>query len=79
MANPFEFLRDWARDNVNGTAYDDEATAESMSAQCLRAARDAGIGVAGVIKAAGGNLKGFFLSEQDSAADRELDRLTYKD
>jgi hypothetical protein len=79
MANPFEFLRDWARDNVNATVFDDDATANLLAAQCLGAARDAGIGVAGVIKAAGGNLAGFFLSELDSAANTELDRLVSDD
>jgi hypothetical protein len=79
MPNPFEFLRDWARENVNVTVFDDDANAKSLAAQCLTAARDAGIGMAGVIKAAGGNLASFFLAEQDSAANSELDRLTSDD
>jgi hypothetical protein len=79
MANPFEFLRDWARENVNVTVFDDDATAKLLTAQCLSAARDAGIRVAGVIKAAGGNLAGFFLAELDSAVNTELDRLMSDD
>jgi hypothetical protein len=75
MSNPFEFLRDWSQENVNATAFDDEATAESLASQCLAAAKDAGFGIASIIRAAGGNLAGFFLAEQDSAANRELDRL----
>jgi hypothetical protein len=76
MANPWEFLRDWTGENVNATAYDDEATAKGLAARCLSAAKEAGIGAAGVIKSAGGNLVSYFRGEQDSAADREFDRLT---
>lgn len=79
MANPFEFLINWSRDNVNATAYDDEGTAETMAAQCLSAARNAGFGAAGIFRAAGGNLVSFFLGEQDGATNRELDRLCDRD
>jgi hypothetical protein len=37
MANPFEFLRDWTRDHVNATVFDDDATAKLLAAQCLYA------------------------------------------
>jgi hypothetical protein len=78
MANPYEFLRDWCREYVNPTMYDDEPTAKSLADRCLDAAKAAGLSAAGVIKAAGGNLKSYMLSELNSAADREVERLSSK-
>jgi hypothetical protein len=77
--NPYEFLRDWSRERVNATVYDDEPTAQSLADQCLDAAKATGLRAAAVIKAAGGNLKSYFLSASNSAADREVERLASKD
>lgn len=79
MRNPYEFLRDWASEHVNATMYDDEPTAEHLAKECLRDAKEAGYNEAGIIKAAGGNLAGYMLSELDSAANREVERLAAKD
>ncbi len=79
MRNPYEFLRDWAREHVNPTAYDDEPTAKILAQECLRDARQAGYSEAGIIKAAGGNLENFMLSELESAVNREVERLAAKD
>ncbi len=79
MANPYEFLRDWCREHVNVTVYDDEPAAQSLADQFLDAAKAAGLSVAGVIKAAGGNLTSYMLSELNSAADREVERLSSND
>ncbi len=79
MANPYEFLRNWCRENVNVTAYDDEPTARYLAREFLGAAKAAGLSAAGVIKAAGGNLAAYMLSELDSAANREVDRLSSRD
>ena len=78
MANPWEFLEAWARENVNVTAYNDEAAAEYLARECLAAAARAHINEAAVIKAAGGNLVSFMLAELNSAATREVDRLASK-
>lgn len=79
MANPWEFLSRWADENANATGYDDESTAKRLAAECLEAAKSAGIGAAAVIKAAGGNLVDFMSSAIDSATNREVDRLASKD
>ena len=79
MANPWEFLRAWAREHVNATAYDDKITAANLARECLRDAKQAGVSEAGVIKAAGGDLASWMLSELNSAADKEVERLASKD
>ena len=48
MANPFVFLRNWSRGNVNATAFNEGATADRLAAQCLSAGRDAGMEKGGV-------------------------------
>lgn len=78
MANPFEFLRDWCREHVNATAFGDEAGALALADECLRDAKKAGFSEAAIIRAANGNLPGFMLSELESAAQREVDRLANK-
>jgi len=78
MANPWKFLDHWADKNVHATAYDDEATAKGLAAQCLEAATEVGLSAAAVVKAAGGNLVSFLLDRLNSAADREVDRLSSK-
>jgi hypothetical protein len=79
MANPYEFLRNWIRENVNVTAYDDEPTALYLARECLKAAKAAGFSGVRVIKAAGGNLAGYMFCELNSAANREVERLSSKD
>jgi len=78
MANPYEFLRNWVREHVNATTYEDTAGAKSLASECLRDAKKAGISEAAVIKAAGGNLASFMLSELESAANSEVERLASK-
>jgi hypothetical protein len=79
MTNPWEFLSAWAREHVNATAYDDKVTAANLATEGLRDAKQAGVSEAGIIKAAGGNLAGWMLSELNSAADKEVERLARKD
>lgn len=79
MANPWDYLKAWASEHVQATAYDDEPTAKKLAEECLRDARKAGVHPDGVIKAAGGDLIGFFLSELNSAANAEAARLEGKD
>jgi hypothetical protein len=78
MANPWEFLEGWAREHVNATVFDDEATAKQLAAECLRDAKKAGISEQALIKAASGNLVSFMLSELNTAATREVNRLASK-
>jgi hypothetical protein len=79
MANPWEFLSKWVENHVHATAYDDDGTAKNLAAQCLEAAKKAGISAASVIKAAGGNLQSFMLDALNSAVNREVDRQASKD
>jgi hypothetical protein len=79
MANPWEFLEAWARENVHAAAFGDEATAHQLAKDCLEAAKKAGIAEAALTKAAGGDLSDFFLSELETAANAEERRLTEKD
>jgi hypothetical protein len=79
MANPWELLEAWAKENVHATAFGDEATARQLAKNCLEAAKSAGISEAAITKAAGGNLSDFFLSELESAANAEARRLAAKD
>jgi hypothetical protein len=78
MANPWEFLEAWARENVHATAFGDEASAHQLAKDCLEAAKKAGITEAAITKAAGGNLSDFLLSELESAANAEKARLAAK-
>jgi hypothetical protein len=78
MANPWEFLEGWARENVGPSGHDAEAVAKHLARECLAAADRAHINKAAVIKAAGGNLESFILTELESAANREIDRLAVK-
>jgi hypothetical protein len=79
MANPWDFLEAWAKENVHATAFGDEATASQLAKNCLEAAKKAGNDEASITKAAGGNLSDFFLSELESAANAEVARLAAKD
>lgn len=79
MANPWEFLDGWARENVQATVYDDKGTAEQLAFQCRKDAKSAGINEASVIKAAGGNLESFMLDRLNSSVNAEVDRLVGKD
>jgi hypothetical protein len=78
MANPWEFLEAWVREHVNATAHNDEATAKTLAAECLRDAKKFGFLDAQINKAANGNLVGFMLTELNSAANREEERLASK-
>jgi hypothetical protein len=66
MADPYEFLRAWIRDNVRPTIYDDKPEAERLAHECRSAANKAGVGEREVIKAAGGNLESYMLAHLDS-------------
>ncbi|WP_375306351.1 hypothetical protein WI560_32015 [Bradyrhizobium sp. A11] len=77
--NPWEFLDGWANENVHATVYDDNATAEQLAFDCRQAAKDAGVNEAGVVKAAGGNLKSFMLNRLNEAVNREVDRQVARD
>jgi hypothetical protein len=79
MANPWEFLYWWARENVQPTVYDDKATAEVLAFQVRQEAKGAGVSEASVVKAAGGNLESFMLSRLNDAVNAEVDRLASKD
>jgi hypothetical protein len=79
MANPWNFLEAWAKENVHATMYDDEATARQLARNCLEAPKKAGIAEAAITKAAGGNLSDFFLSELEAAANAEVACLAAKD
>jgi hypothetical protein len=78
MANPWEWLENWVKEHVNATVYDDEAGAKHLGQECLRDAMKAGVNQASLIKAAGGNLTTFMLTELNSAAEREVNRLAEK-
>ena len=47
--NPYDFLRDWSREHVNATAYQDKGEAERLASECLRDAKKAGMSEAGVV------------------------------
>ena len=79
MANPWEFLEKWVSNNVQATAYEDKAEAKRLAYECRKAAREAGVSENGVIKAAGGNLEGFMLTELNSAVNQEVERLVAED
>ena len=79
MANPWEFLETWAKENVRAILFGDEETARHLAKNCVEAAKKAGITEAAVTKAAGGNLSDFFLSELETAANAEERRLAEKD
>ena len=77
--NPWKFLEAWARENVHATVYNDGATAECLAFECRRAAEQNGISGHSIVKAAGGNLESFMLSELNSAVNTEVDRLVGKE
>ena len=79
MANPWEFLEAWAKENVQAILFGDEETARQLAKNCVEAAKNAGITEAELTKAAGGNLSDFLLSELESAANAEERRLAAKD
>ena len=78
MANPWEFLEAWARENVQPSGYNADGVAKQLARECLQAAARAHINEAAVIKAAGGNLETFMLTELESAANQEVNRLAGK-
>jgi len=80
MANPWDFLSKWAKENTQPVAaFGADAIASHLAEQCLRDARRAGFKEDAIIKAAGGDLQGFLLSEIDSAANAEVQRQVDKD
>lgn len=81
MANPWDFLSAWAIDNVHPVGVFDppDGLASSLAEQCLRAARAAGFKEGAIIKAAGGDLQGFMLSELESGTNAELRRQAEQD
>lgn len=74
MADPREFLDAWAGDNVRATASDDEATAKQLAFRCVQDAKAVGLSEAGMVKAAGGNLKSFMLDRLHTAVNAERER-----
>jgi urate oxidase len=79
MADPWEFLETWAKENVHGILFGDEETARQLAKSCLEAAKKTGISEAAITKAAGGSLSDFLLSELETAANAEERRLAEKD
>jgi hypothetical protein len=79
MADPWNFLETWAKENVHAILFDDEETARELAKNCIEAAKKAGIAEAAVTEAAGGNLSDFFLSELESAANAEERRIAAND
>jgi hypothetical protein len=79
MHNPWKFLEAWAKENVQAAAFDADPVASNLAERCLRDARRAGIKEDAVIKAAKGDLSGFFRAELESAANAEVARLVQKD
>jgi hypothetical protein len=77
--NPWEFLESWCRENVHATVYEDKPESKRLAFECRNAAKAAGVSEYGVIKAAGGNLEGFMLTQLNEAAGKELDRLVESD
>lgn len=81
MANPWDFLSAWSADNVHPVGVFDppEGIASRLAEQCLRAGRAAGFKEDAIIKAAGGDLQGFILSELEDGANAELRRRMERD
>jgi len=79
MADPWKFLEKWAQDNVRPTAFNDKSEAKRLAYECRKAAIAAGVSENGVIRAAGNNLEGFMLTELESAANQEVERLAVED
>jgi hypothetical protein len=50
MANPWEFLETWAKENVHAILFGDEETARQLANSCLEAAKKAGISEAAITK-----------------------------
>jgi hypothetical protein len=78
MSNPWTYLENWTKNNVRATGYNDKAEADRLADKCRRDAEKDGVSGRGVVKAAGGNLERFMLSELDDAANSELKRLSSK-
>lgn len=71
MTHPHEFLEDWVRENVHATRYRDKAEARRLAYECRKAAQEAGLSWFAVVKAAGGDVEGYVLTELNRAADQE--------
>jgi hypothetical protein len=59
----FEFLQSWTVENVKPTLYEDGETPEHLADDCAWEAKTIGIIKSDLIKAAGGDLKGFMLAQ----------------
>jgi len=81
MANPWDFLRAWAVDNVHPVGLFDppDGLASTLAEQCLRDGRAAGFKEDSIIKAAGGDLQGFMRSQLEDGANSELRRRMERD
>ena len=77
--NPWDFVDEWAKENVQATVYGDEGTAKQLAQQCIRDSRAAGFYDQSIVKAAGGNLESFMLDRLNSAVDGEVRRQVEKD
>jgi hypothetical protein len=63
----FEFLQSWTVENVKPTLYEDGETPEHLADDCAWEAKTIGIIKSDLIKAAGGDLKGFMLAQFNPA------------
>jgi hypothetical protein len=76
MANPREFLESWVRESVQATSYRNKAEARRIAYECRKAADRAHLSWPTVIKAAGGDVQGYVLTELNRAANQEAERVS---
>lgn len=69
----YDFLQSWIVENVDGTKYGNENTAEHLTHDCVWEANTRGISEADLTEAAGGDLHGYILAELNHALLRELE------
>jgi hypothetical protein len=79
MTDPETFLQEWSQENVTATVYDDRATAEELSSECLLDARVQEISEAELVQAAGGDLVGYMLSALNRAVDEVVNDRVARD
>jgi hypothetical protein len=75
-----EWLEDWAVENIQTPGYYEEKNAMKSEADACRAdATAAGISIADLTRAAGGDLERYLLRAQNSFTDAEVQRKVDKD
>jgi hypothetical protein len=75
MTNPNEFLESWVRDSIHATPYRNKAEARRLAYEFRKASDKAGLSWPTVIKAAGGDVQGYILTELGRAADQEAEHV----